>query len=83
MEEMIMKTKTLTAIAVFLILLTLGFLIWSLSAPDPRPRSQGFKTEKERAYVAARHRHHGILMSRPNYETGETSFMRDGEKCRL
>jgi len=75
--------RALTAIAAFLILLYLGFLIWSLSLPDPRPRSQGFQSEKERAYVAARHRHHGIKMSRPNYETGEVYFMRDGEKCRL
>jgi len=75
--------RTLTAIAAFLVLLILGFLIWSLSAPDPRPRSQGFKTEAERAYVTARHKHHGILMSRPNYETGEAYFMRDGVKCRL
>ena len=75
--------RALTASAVFLILLTLGFLIWSLSAPDPYPRAGGFKTEKERAYVAGRHKFHGIKMSRPNYETGEAYFMRDGQKCRL
>jgi len=75
--------RTLTAIAAFLILLYLGFLIWSLSAPDPYPRAGGFKTEAEREYVTARHKHHGILMSRPNYETGEVYFMRDGQKCRL
>jgi len=80
-EETIMKPKTCAAIAAFLVLLILGFLIWSLSAPDPRP--QGFKSEKERAYVAGRHRHHGIFMSRPNYETGEAYFIRDGVKCRL
>jgi len=76
-----MKPKTCVAIAAFLILLILGFLIWSLSAPDPG--SQGFKSEAERAYVAARHKHHGIFMSRPNRETGETYFIRDGVKCRL
>ena len=75
--------RALTAIAAFLILLILGFLIWSLSAPDPRPRPQGFKSEKERAYVAARHKFHGIFMSRPNRETGKAYFVRDGVKCRL
>ena len=78
-----MKLKTCAAIAAFLVLLILGFLIWSLSAPDPRPRFQGFKTEQERTYVAGRHNHHGIFMSRPNYETRETSFMRDGKVCKL
>ena len=75
--------RTLTAIAAFLILLYLGFLVWSLSAPDPRPQFQRFKTEKERAYVAGRHNHHGIFMSRPNYETGEAYFMREGKVCKL
>ena len=79
-----MKPKTCAAIAAFLILLILDFLIWSLSAPAPRPRSSGFKTEQERTYVAGRHNHHGILMSRPNYETGETYFVNSkGQKCRL
>jgi len=78
-----MKPKTCAAIAAFLVLLILGFLFWSLSAPDPRPQFQGFKTEKERAYVAGRHNHHGIFMSRPNYEIGETYFMRDGKRCKL
>jgi len=78
-----MKPKTCAAIAAFLVLLILGFLIWSLSAPDPRPRFQDFKTEQERTYVAGRHNHHGILMSRPNYETGEAYFMREGKVCKL
>ena len=75
--------RALTAIAAFLILFILGFLIWSLSAPDLRPRSNGFKTEAEREYVTARHKHHGIKMSRPNYKTGEVYFMRDGKVCKL
>ena len=78
-----MKPKTLAAIAAFLVLLILGFLIWSLSAPDSRPRFQSFKTEQERAYITARHKHHGIFMSRPNYETGEAYFMREGRVCKL
>ena len=78
-----MKPKTCAAIAAFLILLILGFLVWSLSAPAPRPRSSGFKTEQERTYIAGRHKFHGIFMSRPNYEIGEAYFMRDGVRCKL
>ena len=70
-------------ILIVAILIILCFIAWSLSAPAPYPRAGGFKTEKERAYVTARHKHHGIKMSRPNYETGEAYFMRDGQKCRL
>ena len=73
-----MKPKTLATLAAFLILLILGFLIWSLSAPDPRPKSQDFKTEKERVYFAAKLKYHGISSSVRNYETGEVYFYRDG-----
>jgi len=82
-EETIMKPKTCAAIAAFLVLLILGFLIWSLSAPDPRPRSQGFQSEQERTEIRAKMAHHGILSAILDRETGETYFMRDGQKCRL
>jgi len=78
-----MKPKTLAASAAFLILLTLGFLIWSLSAPDPRPRFQGFKSEQERSEIRAKMAHHGILSAILDRETGEAYFFRDGVKCRL
>jgi len=76
--------RTLTAIAAFLILLFLGFLIWSLSAPDPRPRSQDFKTEQERAEIKARMARHGINSAILDRETGERYFYNSkGQKCRL
>jgi len=73
--------RALTASAVFLILLTLGFLIWSLSAPDPR--SHGFQSEKERTEIRLKMAHHGILSAILDRETGEAYFVRDGVKCRL
>jgi len=75
--------RALTAIAAFLILLYLGFLIWSLSAPDPRPRSQGFKSEKERTEIRLKMDHHGIFTAILDRETGKAYFVRDGERCRL
>ena len=75
--------RVLTAIAAFLILLTLGFLIWSLSAPDPYPRAGGFKTEKERTEIRVKMAHHGIFTAILDRETGEAYFVRGGVKCRL
>jgi len=75
--------RALTTIAAFLILLYLGFLAWSLSVPNPRPRSQGFKSEKERTEIRAKMAHHGILSAILDRETGEAYFFRDGVKCRL
>jgi len=78
-----MKPKILAAIAAFLILLILAFLIWSLSAPAPYPRAGGFKTETERAFFRAKLAHHGIFTAILDRETGEAYFVRDGVKCRL
>jgi len=75
--------RALTASAVFLILLTLGFLIWSLSAPDPYPRAGGFKTEKERTEIRLKMDHHGIFTAIFDRETGKAYFMRAGTRCKL
>ena len=75
--------RGLTAIATFLVLLILGFLIWSLSAPAPRRRSQGFKSETKRTEIRAKMDHHGIYTAILDRETGAAYFYRDGMKCRL
>ena len=75
--------RALTAIAAFMILLILAFLIWSLSASDPYPRAGGFKTEQERTEIRLKMDHHGIFTAIFDRETGKAYFVRDGERCRL
>ena len=78
-----MKTHILASIAAFLILLILGFIAWSLSAPAPYPRAGGFKTEKERTEIRSKMAHHGIFTAILDRETGEAYFFRDGKVCKL
>ena len=75
--------RAMAAIAAFLILLTLGFLIWSLSAPAPHPRAGGFKTEKERTEIRLKMDHHGIFTAILDRETGKAYFVREGKVCKL
>lgn len=73
-------------VKLFLILL-LAFVYvlfaWWVMTPPPERRLPVQPTEAEKRYIEKRHKHHGIVSSVCDRETGECYFYRNGQKCKL
>jgi hypothetical protein len=57
-----------------------GFSFWSCVKPQPKVQ----RSHVAERWVVKRHIHHGIEVSRGDYETGESWFENEkGQKCQL